>query len=129
MCTHYLIGEAGNQPGGDTYWSDRHQRGRYNDRMSDDSPGSSPLLCARCSAELTPGKGDFYIVRIEAVADPTPPSFSEDDLKRDHRAEIERLVSQMRDLSEQEAMYQVYRRLVLCLCGPCYRDWIENPVG
>jgi hypothetical protein len=32
----------------------------------------SPLLCARCGVELTPGKGDFYVVRIEAVADPTP---------------------------------------------------------
>lgn len=93
------------------------------------TPDDSPLLCARCAAELTPGKGQFYVVRIEAVADPTPPSFSEDDLKRDHRAEIERLVSQMRDLSERELMEQVYRRLVLCLCGPCYRVWIENPAG
>ena len=86
-----------------------------------------PFLCARCGAELTPGKGDFYVVRIEALADPSPPRFSEEDLQHDHRAEIERLIEQMRDLSEQELTDQVYRRLVLYLCGPCYRRWIDNP--
>jgi hypothetical protein len=97
--------------------------------MSENDPSAeAPFLCARCGVELTPGKGDFYVVRIEAVADPTPPRFSEDDLKQDPRAEIERLFSQMSGLSEQELIDQVYRRLVLYLCGPCYRQWIEDPV-
>jgi hypothetical protein len=97
--------------------------------MSNASQPSQPsLLCARCGTELTPGKGDFYVVRIEGVADPTPPEFSEDDLRRDPQAEIQRLLEELRDLSPQEAMDQVYRRLVLYLCGPCYRRWIEDPV-
>jgi ribosomal protein L24E len=86
------------------------------------------LTCARCGAELTPGKGDFYVVRIEAVADPSPPCFSDDDLRRDPRAEIERLIQQMGHLSEQELLDQVYRRLTVYLCGPCYRQWIEDPI-
>ena len=86
------------------------------------------LSCARCSAELRPGKGDFYVVHIEAVADPSPPCFSEDDCNRDPRAEIERLIEQMGDLSERELLDQVYRRLVVYLCGPCYRQWIEDPI-
>lgn len=97
--------------------------------MSDiDQSDQPPLLCARCGVELTPGSGDFYLVRIEALADPTAPSFSEDDLQRDPRAEIDRLLREIKDLSAQEAMDQVYRRLVLYLCGPCYRLWIEDPV-
>jgi len=88
-----------------------------------------PLCCHRCGSELRPGEGNFYLVRIEAVADPTPPNFSEEDLWRDPKAEMQRLLEQMRDLSAQEAMDQVYRRLMLYLCGPCYRHWIENPVG
>ncbi len=91
--------------------------------------GSLPLWCARCRSELHPGSGDFYAVRIEAMADPTPPSFSDDDLERDTRLEIAWLIEEMRDQSEQELMDQVYRRVVLYLCGPCYRQWIENPVG
>ena len=88
-----------------------------------------PLSCRRCGTDLTPGDGSFYVVRIEALADPTPPSFSWEDLRRDAGAEIERLLRQMDDLSEQEALDQVYRRLVFSLCGPCYRDWIEKPTG
>ncbi len=93
-----------------------------------DANGKKPLLCARCCTELTPGKGDFYVVRIEALADPTPPTFSEEDMQHDSRAEIERLIEQMRDLSEQDLLAQIYRRLVIYLCGRCYRQWIENPV-
>ncbi len=94
-----------------------------------DAGDETPLLCARCGSELTPGAGDFYVVRIEAVADPSPPNFTEEDLTQDHRAEIERLIAQMRDLSERELVDQVYRQLVLYLCGPCYRQWIEDPAG
>ncbi len=67
-------------------------------------------------------------MRIEALADPTPPRFSAEDLKRDHRAEIQRLIEGIRDLSERELIDQVYRQLVLYLCGSCYRQWIEDPV-
>jgi hypothetical protein len=75
------------------------------------------------------GAGDFYLVRIQAIADPTPPSFSEENLQHDPREQIQRLLEKMQDLSAQEAMDQVYRQLILYLCGPCYRQWIENPVG
>ena len=32
-------------------------------------------------------------------------------------------------MSERELLDQVHRRLVLHLCGPCYGQWIEDPVG
>jgi hypothetical protein len=35
----------------------------------------------------------------------------------------------MDGVTAQEALDQVYRRLVIHLCGPCYRNWIENPTG
>jgi hypothetical protein len=95
--------------------------------MSD--PAAHPVICARCSTVLHPGHGDFYVVRIEAVADPTPPTFTEQDLQRDTAAEIDRLVESLRNLSEREALDQIFRRLTLHLCAACYRAWIENPVG
>jgi hypothetical protein len=88
-----------------------------------------PLACARCAAALHPGSGNFYRVTIEAVADPWPPAVSEEDLARDVRKEIEQLLARMASLSEQEVLDQVYRRLSLYLCGPCYRRWIDNPAG
>ena len=79
--------------------------------------------------ELQPGEGTFYVVRIEAMADPTPPSFSAEDLDRDVRQDLDDLFWQVLGLSEQEALDQVYRRLTIFLCGPCYARWIEDPAG
>ncbi len=87
------------------------------------------LFCHRCGAALTPGKGDFYLVRITAVADPTPPSISEEDFEGDLKSEIEKVLEEMRGLSEQELTDQVFRRLTIHLCARCYAEWIENPAG
>ena len=46
---------------------------------------NEPLFCDRCGATLQPGSGNFYLVKIEAVCDPTPPAFSEEDLRRNPR--------------------------------------------
>jgi hypothetical protein len=90
--------------------------------------GSAPLLCARCAAELQPGSGNFYRVFIEAMADPSSPVIAAED-PAEIRRQIDELIAQLQDVSTQEAMDQVYRRLVLYLCGKCYRQWIENPTG
>lgn len=85
------------------------------------------LLCHRCGAELTPGESNFYVVRIEAFADPTPPNITEADLDADLDEAIERAIQQLREMSETEAMDQVYRRLTIHLCRTCYAAWIESP--
>ncbi len=87
------------------------------------------LLCHRCGAVLTPGEGSLYIVRIEAFADPTPPTVSRDEPLADITAQIDQLIEHMRDMSEQELMDQVYRRLTLFMCWPCYQKWIDAPTG
>ena len=43
--------------------------------------------------------------------------------------QIDLLIEQMSDMSEQELMDQVYRRLTIHLCGDCYRQWMDNPAG
>jgi hypothetical protein len=92
-----------------------------------DTSHAAPLFCDRCQRELRPGRGEFYVVSIEAVADPTPPSFTEEDLEVDYKAEIARIVEHLHDLSAQEAMDQVYRKVTLYLCVPCFEGWIEDP--
>jgi hypothetical protein len=85
--------------------------------------------CERCAAPLEPGRGDSYLVGIVAVADPSPPIFAEEDLARDVGREIDRLLGRLKDVDEQGAMDQVYRRKVFALCAPCYARWIEDPAG
>lgn len=98
--------------------------------MSMGDKATNPMfdhLCHRCGALLTPGDGSFYVVKIEAYADPSPPRLDTDEPLADISADIDALLEQMRDLSEQELMDQVYRRLVVLLCRPCYEHWIEDP--
>ena len=85
------------------------------------------LFCHRCGAQLHPGRGDFYVVRLEAFADPTPPELTGEDLDRDINEQIELLIEQMKGMSAQELADQVYRRLTIHLCTSCYREWIEDP--
>jgi hypothetical protein len=88
-----------------------------------------PVFCKRCSKPVHPGRGDYYLVRIDAVADPEPPILTEEDLDEDVRAEIERLICMMRGLSEQQLEHQVHCHKAIYLCLPCFQRWIENPVS
>jgi hypothetical protein len=86
------------------------------------------LHCVRCWAELRPGEGNLYVVRILAVADPYPPIVSERDVLEDIGTEIQRLLAEIQGKTDRELMDQVYRRKLFHLCGPCYRWWIEDPI-
>jgi hypothetical protein len=88
---------------------------------------TSDILCAKCLKSLQAGRGEFYLVTIDAVADPTPPAFDEGELKRDLRPDWRAIVAELQDVSSQEALDQVYRRVVIHLCNACFRTWIENP--
>ena len=94
------------------------------DLASDDD---SPIFCARCAKELSPGRGEFYVVDIEAKADPTPPILDDGDLDRDYESEINAVVAELHKLSAREAMDQVHRRMTIHLCMACFGGWIENP--
>ena len=87
------------------------------------------LICHGCGCVLTCGEGSFYVVKIEAFADPSPPNLDSNKPSKHLSTEINELIEQMSDLSEQELMDQVYRRLVLLMCRPCYEQWIEDPTG
>jgi hypothetical protein len=92
-----------------------------------DSPAA--IFCRRCSRELTPGRGDFYVVRVEAYADPSPPVITKADLEQDHQKVMKEVVAGMKNHSPQELMDMVYRRTNFYLCAACYRQWIEDPTG
>jgi len=96
--------------------------------VRNDDETAFDLICHRCGCALSPGEGSFYVIRIEAFADPSPPVVDE-STPTPKPGDLEALLEEMRHLSEQELMDQVYRRLTLSLCGSCYGRWIENPTG
>ncbi len=86
------------------------------------------LVCARCSKPRAPGRGGFYLVRIDAVADPSVPEMEPLDEKEIARR-IDALLKQLAGISHEDAMKQVIEHKTIYLCCTCYRAWIENPAG
>jgi hypothetical protein len=86
------------------------------------------LTCRRCGASLVPGSGNFYLITIEAVADPALPELPPGDPEA-LRRQIEAVLAQLRDRPEQELLDQVYRRVTFPLCALCYRCWMEDPLA
>jgi hypothetical protein len=93
------------------------------------TPVSRSLQCSRCGVVLSRGRGECYVVEIRAVADPSPPVFTQDDLERDTEHAINELLARLRSMSDEQLIGQVYRRRLFYLCGPCYTLWVENPFG
>jgi hypothetical protein len=88
-----------------------------------------PLMCDGCRAELHPGQGDYYVVKISAVADPCPPRFSEEDLAKDIEAEVRQVIEQLELCTPREAREQVFRQLELNLCLACLERWFDDPTA
>jgi hypothetical protein len=76
---------------------------------------------------LERGRGACYFLDVRAVADPSPPVFREDDLECDTERAIGELLARLRKMTERQLLDQVYHRRLLCLCGPCYARWVEDP--
>jgi hypothetical protein len=89
-----------------------------------------PHICRRCGTALTPGgTATFYVVKIDAFADPTGPRITSEELASGGRGDIEKLLKELEQYSERELMDMVHRRMLFYLCGGCYASWIENPTG
>ncbi len=94
------------------------------DAKEDDSEEDrEPISCSRCASDVAPGRGEFYIIDIEAKADPTPPVLDENDLQRDYKSEINAIVAELENVTPQN------QRLTIQLCMSCYATWMENPAG
>ena len=88
------------------------------------------FICARCTNELVPGRGDFFEVRLQATADPYPPRFELGDLNSPTLdVEHEELVRSLDEASAQEAMDSVAVHRILHLCNGCFQQWIEDPAA
>ncbi len=98
--------------------------------LPENPPEESPRFCDRCLRPLVDGRGDWYQVTIEAVADPSMPrSPAPQATTAELRRAIEQLVEQLESYSARELEDQVHRRVVLTLCRACYQVWIEDPAG
>jgi hypothetical protein len=66
-------------------------------------------------------------VEVFAAADHL--TITEEDLKRDHTAEIARLVDQLDRMDPDTVEDQVYRAFRFDLCRDCHRAYVRDPIS
>jgi hypothetical protein len=85
--------------------------------------------CDGCGADLARDGSNHYIVRIEAFAAAGRLEFTEQDLRRDHQAEISEILAQLARSSPDEIEDQVYRSIRFDLCPTCHRGFLARPLA
>jgi len=86
------------------------------------------ISCDGCGAGLLIDDDVRYLVKIEVFAAYDPMEISREDLARDPRSEMDRLLEKMRFMDPQELEDQVYKRLQLDLCPRCQRAYLRDPL-
>ena len=85
-------------------------------------------ICDRCGRPLEQGQLR-YIARIEVLAAADPLEITLDDLLRDSRREMDALLEQCEQLTEEELMSDVYVRFVFDLCRTCQKAYVTDPLS
>jgi hypothetical protein len=86
------------------------------------------LTCDGCGAPLLVESDVRYEVKIEVKAAYDPMEITEDDLKKDYRAEMAKLIAKLEHVTEAQAMDEVYRTFRFDLCTPCQRKYLVKPL-
>ena len=86
------------------------------------------LTCDGCGAPLLVESDVRYEVKIEVKAAYDPLEITEDDLAKDHAAEMARIIAQLENVTEAQAMDEVYRTFRFDLCMPCQKKYLKGPL-
>lgn len=84
--------------------------------------------CDGCRQDLKRDGSNHFIVRIEAFAAAGSLEFSEEELNRDHVAEMETIIRDLACTPPDEIEDQVYRSFRYDLCPGCHRAFLKNPL-
>jgi hypothetical protein len=86
------------------------------------------LICSMCGKTLLADEDVRYIVDIRVYAAADPMEISPSDLKRDHKAEMRRVIKACRRYTAQELEDQVHKEFTFYLCPGCQRTYIHSPL-
>lgn len=101
------------------------------ERGDDEVPdhiGELNVACDRCGKGLLIDSNVRYEVTIEVKAAYDPMELTEDDLDQDLDSKIDETIEELKELSEQEANDQVYKKMTFHLCPACQKEYIDDPI-
>ena len=84
-------------------------------------------ICDRCGRPIEKGQLR-YIAKIEVLAAAEPLEITLEDLLRDTRREMEALLAQCEQFSEEELMRDVYVKFEFDLCRACQKAYVADPL-
>ncbi|PYJ80855.1 MAG: hypothetical protein DME22_22990 [Verrucomicrobia bacterium] len=85
-------------------------------------------ICDRCGRPIEQGKLR-YIAKIQVFAAADPLEITLEDLLRDTRREIDRLLQQCEELTEEELMRDVFVKFEFDLCRTCQKAYVTDPLS
>ncbi len=86
------------------------------------------LVCSMCGKTLLIDEDVRYVVDIAVYAAADPMEISQSDLKRDHKAEMLKIIRAMRKFSAEELEDQVHKEFRFYLCPGCQRKYVRRPM-
>ena len=86
------------------------------------------FFCDRCGKGLLVGEDVRYEATLEIKSAYDPLEITNEDLQHDFRSNIERLLKQMENRSEQELEDEVYKLFKFDLCHQCQKEILKNPM-
>ncbi len=84
-------------------------------------------ICDRCGRPIQKGQLR-YIAKIEVLAAADPLEITLEDLLRDTRREMDALLAQCEQSSEEELMRDVYVKFEFDLCRACQKAYVADPL-
>ncbi len=86
------------------------------------------VLCDRCGRAVP--RNAHYRVRIEVVADPSPPDLTREDVEEaDFDWTVSQLLDEMKDATADELEDAVARQFEFRICRPCQLRFLRDPLG
>ena len=85
-------------------------------------------FCDRCGRPIEKGQLR-YIAKIEVLAAADPLEITLEDLLSDTRREMDALLAQCEQFSEEELMRDVYVKFQFDLCRACQKSYVTDPLS
>jgi len=85
-------------------------------------------ICDRCGRQIQKGQSR-YIAKIEVLAAADALEITLEDLLRDTRREIDALLEQCEQSTEEELMRDVYVKFEFDLCRACQKSYVTAPLS
>ncbi len=84
--------------------------------------------CDLCGKVLLVDENARYEVRIQVYAAYDPMELTHEDLARDSREQLRRLLERLAEMDPQEIEDSVYKEFLFDLCPACQRRYLRHPL-